>query len=58
MSIPEVATVDIMFSTKIATITTKPGKAISRDAVAAALEGAGYGVTSFTAASAAPNSGT
>ena len=58
MSIPEVVAVDIAFNTKLATITTKPGKAISRDAVAAVLEGAGYGVTSFTAASAAPNTGT
>ncbi len=58
MSIPEVADVEVAMSTKSATITPKPGKTVSREGVAAVLEKAGYGVTSFTTNGGPPPAGT
>lgn len=58
MSIPEVANVEVAFSSKTATITPKPGKTVSREGVAAALKEAGYGVTSFTTSGAPAPAGT
>jgi copper chaperone CopZ len=46
--LPDVASVDINFAAKTATVTAKPDKTIRRDTVETALKGAGYGVTDFT----------
>lgn len=58
MNMPDVADVQINFEDKTATVTSKPGKAISREQFEAALKSAGYGVTAFTAAGQPPAAGT
>jgi hypothetical protein len=45
--LPDVDAVEVNFQAKTATVTTKPNRTISRDAVESALKAAGYGVTTF-----------
>ena len=42
-----VASVDVDFEAKTATVTTKPGKTLTRQAVEKAFAGSTYGVTKF-----------
>jgi len=42
-----VAMVDVDFDAKTATVTTKPGQALTREAVEKAFAGSSYGVTSY-----------
>lgn len=45
---PNVASVEVNFDAKTATVTAKPNTTISRETVETALKQAGYGVTAFT----------
>jgi len=45
--VPDVASVEIDFDAKTATVTAKANTAISRATVETALKDAGYGVTTF-----------
>ncbi|MBI4514375.1 MAG: hypothetical protein HY699_00985 [Deltaproteobacteria bacterium] len=53
-----VASVEVDFQQKTATVTCKQGNSVSREAVEAALKKAGnYGVTDFKELSSAPGTG-
>ena len=54
LTIDGVASVDADFATKIATVTMKPGKALTKADCDKAFEGTKYGVQSFEAVAAAP----
>jgi copper chaperone CopZ len=55
--LPDVASVEVNFDAKTATVTAKPNTTISRESAETALKEAGYGVTTFTEAKASAPAG-